>query len=105
MSIQDSISWLGKGKGRMYTPSCASFVSTGSRFAGILTVLLVLTLAGIPANAQVLSGTLTGSVVDSTDAVVPNAKGLGKGLETGKEDSAVTDAPDALPRTNLPNRD
>src|SRR5260370_28778632 len=103
MSIQDSISRLGKGKGRMYTPSCASFVSQGSRFAGILTVLLVVALAVIPADAQVLGGTLTGSVVDSTDAVVPNAKVLVKDLETGKEYSELTDATGVFTITNLPN--
>ena len=57
----------------------------------------------MPAHAQVLSGTLTGSVVDSTDAVVPNAKVLVKDLETGKAYNEVTDATGVFTITNLPN--
>ena len=54
-------------------------------------------------NGQVLNGTLSGTVVDSTDAVVPNAKVVIKDLETAKEYDAVTDATGVFTVNNLPN--
>lgn len=81
-------------------------VSTGSLLTGariILSVLLLLALAVTTANAQILNGTLTGTVVDSTGAVVPNAKVTVKDLETGKEYPETTDATGVFTLNNLNN--
>ena len=69
----------------------------------LLAILLCLALAATVVNAQVLSGTLTGSVVDSTDAVVPNAKVTVKDLGTGKEYNETTDSVGVFTITELPN--
>jgi Carboxypeptidase regulatory-like domain len=81
-------------------------LSTGSLLSSaqvILSVLLLLALTVTTANAQVLSGTLTGTVVDSTDAVIPSAKVTVKDMETGKEYAETTDPTGVFIVNNLPN--
>jgi len=55
------------------------------------------------AFSQVLTGTLTGTVTDPTDAVVPGATVTARDLDTGKEYKLTTDAKGEFTFTNLPN--
>ena len=55
------------------------------------------------AYAQVLTGTLTGSVVDPTDAVIPGASVTVTDLETNREYKVTSDAAGMFTVTNLPN--
>ena len=90
----------------MFTSAVATRrVSTGrlSSALTILSAILILALAVTSMNGQVLNGTLTGTVVDSTDAVVPNAKVVVKDLETAKDYDTTTDATGVFTINNLPN--
>ncbi|MCS6951913.1 MAG: carboxypeptidase-like regulatory domain-containing protein [Bryobacterales bacterium] len=55
------------------------------------------------APAQVLTGTLTGIVVDPTDAVIPGASVTVTDLATGREYKTVTAGDGTFTLTNLPN--
>jgi hypothetical protein len=57
-----------------------------------LTVLLVAALTAIPLAAQVDKATISGTVTDSTGAVLVGAKVVAKNVETGIEQSAAADA-------------
>lgn len=67
-----------------------------SRFASSLRtswlVVLALAVWHLPANAQVLYGSLTGVVSDSAGAVVPNATVKARNVETGQEATGQTNA-------------
>ena len=56
-----------------------------------LRILLVLCLIAISSPAQVLYGSLTGNVTDSSNAAIPGAKVLAVNTNTGVERQAVTD--------------
>jgi len=72
-----------------------SAISKGSLFTGRLSALVltlfVLIFVG-SASAQILTGTLTGTVTDSTDAVVPNAAVTVTSLTNGNVFKEKTDA-------------
>lgn len=59
---------------------------------GMLAVLLVVMLACIPTGAQTFRGTILGTVIDETGAVIPNASVTAKNVRTGVTRSTVTDA-------------
>jgi hypothetical protein len=75
--------------------------SVFSRLA--LAFFLVFTLSLGIANAQVLTGTLSGTVTDASDAVIPGANILVKNLGTGAEFKETTDAQGDFTITNLDN--
>jgi len=56
-----------------------------------------------PAHAQVVSGTIAGTVLDPAGAVVPGAKIVAVDTETGQSYSASTDQSGNYTLTNLPN--
>src|SRR5437899_1370284 len=66
-----------------------------ARFARLIRVVVVLSLAGcvgaIPARAQTIRGTITGTVTDSTGATVPGIAVTVTNAATGISSSAVTD--------------
>lgn len=64
-------------------------------------VAIFLVAAGV--SGQVLTGTITGTVVDPTDAVIPGAKVTVTDLGTGRVYSATTDSNGTFTFTNLPN--
>ncbi len=64
---------------------------------------LAVVLLAASAPAQVLTGTLTGTVTDATDAVIPGAAVTVTDLTTGREYSMVTDGQGVFTFTNLPN--
>jgi len=64
--------------------------------------LFVVLFAGI-ALAQVLTGTLTGSVVDPSEAMIPGATVTIVDLDTGRQYNTVTDTTGLFTVTNLPN--
>ncbi|HVP00471.1 MAG TPA: carboxypeptidase regulatory-like domain-containing protein [Bryobacteraceae bacterium] len=68
-------------------------------FFAVLALLLAVHLA----DAQVLTGTLTGTVTDPTDAVVPNALVSVTDLGSGRTYEARTNAEGVYTFTNLPN--
>jgi hypothetical protein len=57
----------------------------------LVTCLLGLGLVAIPARAQVVKGSISGTVVDTTGAVVPDAEITATSQETGELYHAVTD--------------
>jgi len=61
------------------------------RFSALLLTLIALIFVG-SASAQVLTGTLTGTVTDSTDAVVPNAAVTVTSLTNGQVVKEKTDS-------------
>jgi len=73
------------------------------KFAVILTFIVVLALTSISAYAQVSGATLTGTVVDSSGAAIPNAQLSIKNVGTGEARAVSTDsagfytAPNLLP--------
>ena len=69
----------------------------------LVTPLLVLLLFAGAIHAQVLTGTITGLVVDPTEAVIPGAAVTVKDLSTGREYKTVSDSTGAFTVTNLPN--
>jgi hypothetical protein len=71
-----------------------------------INVILSIALLGLLANlapAQILNGTITGTVKDPTDAVVPNAKVMVSDLATNQQYSTVTDESGVFTVANLPN--
>src|SRR5258708_7475530 len=58
----------------------------------LLSVLVVLALCVPAIHAQVLQGSLTGTVTDPSGAVVPNASVTITNLETGKEYKVASDS-------------
>jgi hypothetical protein len=74
-----------------------------SRRLSAFFLALVVLLAVSSAPAQVLTGTLTGTVTDSTDAVVPNAAITVTNLDTGLVTKEKTDAAGIYVANGLPN--
>ena len=72
------------------------------RLSALFLALIVLIFAG-SASAQVLTGTLTGTVTDSTDAVVPNAAVTVTSLTNGNVFKERTDATGIYVVNTLPN--
>jgi len=70
--------------------------------AGLLVCLFAASL-GIISHAQVLTGTLTGLVVDQTEAVIPGASVTVTDVSTGREYRTTSDSAGAFTVTNLPN--
>ena len=72
---------------------CWSFVRRYLRYSGLPLAALALALLLAPAsNAQVLYGTLTGNVTDSSGAAIPGATVTITHKETGRAREGVTDA-------------
>lgn len=72
--------------------------------ASMLSAAILIALAvSVSAPAQVLTGTLTGLVVDPTEAVIPAASVTVTDLATGREYQLTTDAAGTFTLTNLPN--
>ncbi len=69
--------------------------------AGML--LLLFLLMGATASAQVLTGTLTGSVTDPTDARIPGAAVTAIDLDTNRQYETISDDLGTFTLTNLPN--
>ncbi len=65
--------------------------------------LVVLFMLAAVASAQVLTGTITGSVVDPSGAVIPNAKIFAVDLGTNKSYRAISDATGNFTITNVTN--
>ncbi len=72
------------------------------RFAVLALVFVVLALVSV-ATAQVLTGTLTGTVTDPKDLPIPGAKVTVVDLSTGKEYNATTNDIGEFTVTELPN--
>ncbi len=68
-----------------------------------LAVLTILTFSPAPARAQILNGTLTGTVVDASGAFVPGAQVAATDLDTGKQYQEVTEGSGEFRISNLPN--
>jgi hypothetical protein len=64
---------------------------TNGRLSALFLALIVLIFVG-SASAQILTGTLTGTVTDSTDAVVPNAAVTVTSLTNGTVNKEKTDS-------------
>jgi hypothetical protein len=60
-------------------------------------------ISASPVAAQVLTGTLTGSVVDPSDAVIPGATVTVVDLDTNQRYNAISDTSGLFTLTNLPN--
>lgn len=74
------------------------------RFNSLLLMLFMLfLLLGAVASAQVLTGTLTGSVTDATDARIPGAQVTVVDLGTSRGYETITDDLGNFTLTNLPN--
>jgi hypothetical protein len=67
-----------------------------------ISVLLVLLFASIAAHAQVVNADITGTVVDSTGAVIPGAHVLVRSDDTGAQRNLVTDAAGAFAAPSIP---
>jgi hypothetical protein len=70
------------------------------RFA--LPALLISLVASLPASAQVVGGTVTGVVTDSTGAAIPDAAVKVRNLETGAERSLATGADGRFSAPSVP---
>ncbi len=80
------------GHANTYAPAlCKRLLSRWTSAAGLLVALLVLSSVG-SVWGQVVTGTLTGTVTDSTGATVPNAKVTITEVSTGAQRSAATSA-------------
>lgn len=77
-------------------------VFTLRRLSAVLLALILLAVVS-SAPAQVLTGTLTGTVTDPTDAVVPGASVILTDSNSGKVYKVNTDASGVYTFTNLPN--
>src|SRR5215469_5739171 len=89
-----SIGLLGfteRRRGRMLLKR-KSFHSISLCLVGVLGLALSSAIAVRPAAAQVLYGSVVGTVTDQSDAVVPNAAVTLTNKETGTTRSAATDA-------------
>jgi hypothetical protein len=69
---------------------------------GVRLILAALLLAAA-VQAQVLTGTLTGSVIDPTEAVIPGANVTVTDLGTGQEYKTISDSAGTFAISNLPN--
>lgn len=69
----------------------------------LLAIALVALMGGCLTAAQVLTGTITGTVADPTDAVIPGAKVTATDATTGKVWATVSDSQGSFTFTNLPN--
>src|ERR1051326_8052276 len=65
-------------------------------------VIVVWLVSGFCAVAQTTSGSIVGTVTDSTGAVIPNVNVTAKSTETGSIRSAVTDTAGAYKLLSLP---
>lgn len=74
---------------------------TLSKFVGWMVLALFVFAAGV--TGQVLSGTITGTVVDPTDAVIPGAQVSATDLSTGRVYTTATESNGVFTLTNLPN--
>lgn len=61
-----------------------------------------LALSALPALAQVLYGTLTGTVEDASGAIVPGAKVIASAPSIGAAREAITNSSGSYTLTNLP---
>jgi len=68
-----------------------------------VTLLALLLFFAVALHAQVLTGTLTGTVIDATEAVIPNAKVTATDTSTGQTATATTNASGIFTITNLSN--
>jgi hypothetical protein len=59
--------------------------------SGVISLLVVLLLAGVVAPGQVLSGKITGLVVDESGAAIPRARAKAVDLATSHEYTAITE--------------
>src|ERR1035438_9686160 len=73
------------------------------RFASGLAMCFAALLTLCPAYGQVLSGSLTGTVVDQSDASVPGATVTATDVDDGKVFKESADAKGEFTFTNLPN--
>lgn len=85
----------------IHSASSRSIFFTG-RLSAFLLALIVLVFVS-SASAQILTGTLTGTVTDASDAVVPNAQVTATSMETGVVYNEKTNATGVYTITNLPN--
>ncbi|MGO9258728.1 MAG: carboxypeptidase regulatory-like domain-containing protein [Bryobacteraceae bacterium] len=69
----------------------------------VLSALIGLAPLAQPAHAQVLNGTIAGTVVDPAGGVIPGAKIVAVDTETGQTFTASTDQSGNYALTNLPN--
>ena len=67
-------------------------VNCASRLNAALALLVALFLCVLPSMAQQLTGTLTGTVFDTSGAAVPNANVVLKNQASGDTRTTVTDA-------------
>src|SRR5258708_39457477 len=75
------------------------------RLSALFAVLLLMaSVVVLPSSAQVLTGTLTGTVTDSTDSVVPNAAVNATKGGTGATIKEKTDASGVFTVSKFPNR-
>ena len=74
-----------------------------ARRAVVALGLAIFCLCASTASAQVLSGTLTGTVTDATEAVVPGATVVVTDLSSGKDYRDTTDAKGEFTMTDLTN--
>jgi hypothetical protein len=83
---------------------CASSIRSFSiRRSSVALFTLIALMAGALASGQVLTGTLTGTVTDSTDAVVPNAAVTATNLATGTVLKEKSDSAGVYTFANLTN--
>lgn len=75
----------------------------GSALPRLVALAVILLLSAVSLPAQVLSGTLTGLVVDPTEAVIPAASVTVRDISTGREYKTVSDTAGNFTVTNLPN--
>ena len=76
------------------------------KFHSLMRVLAIFAITALflpVVSAQVLNGTLTGSVVDASEAVIPNASVTITDIATGREYKESTDSAGVFTFNNLPN--
>jgi hypothetical protein len=74
-----------------------------SRFGSVVLLVLLVSLFSGSAMAQVLTGTLTGTVTDASDAVVPNAVVTATDTRSGLVHTEKTNAEGVYTFTSMPN--
>ncbi len=72
-------------------------MTTMKKLVGGLMLTLMVAFAGLSANAQSVTGTIQGTVTDSTGAVIPNAEIKARNVGTGAE-QALTSSTEGLYR-------
>lgn len=73
-------------------PDVKHRAESGAAAGWLLAMALIIALMGTAARAQVLYGSITGTVTDETDAVVPNVTVALTSQATGEIRNAITDA-------------